>query len=499
MRLYFVLTLFLIGVTANSQEYFVKKYDLNSVLTGGFTIDTYDDDRYLIAGLKNNPDSTLYLFVGLLDSYGTILKLDSIPQDEFIISINQNNDTNLVENELAIYYSVGSGKTILYGYGKYNGLESLDTISTSELEFRTADFISYNQYEHLFVGLDDSLIDSRNLAFLKYDAGNVEKVTIRSDIAEDTANRIFTRTDGSIIVLTRHNPSQESSTYAVYHFDKELNLINEVIGDTEIARSEFTDAIMVDDEKLVIGCRLASNDNQGLKSGFRPMISFVDFENGSHWDRVIGRVVNNEGITAGWFGLTESVEADGYVAAGTMLINAPLDLDSLKTLGALVKLNTEGDSIWYREFSTIDTSYAFTTFRDVVATSDGYMIIGDEFCWSDYSGCDGRSNLLIVRTDSEGRIEPDSSTAVITIDEARIDLLVYPNPVAETLYVQHEIRKAASYKVIDMSGRVVKNFVVDESLTTMKVPVLDLKAGNYILSVSTTDGSTKREVQFIKG
>jgi len=48
------------------------------------------------------------------------------------------------------------------------------------------------------------------------------------------------------------------------------------------------------------------------------MISKFSTEDGILWDRAIGRVVNNRGITSGWYGITESIEEDGYVAAGTM-------------------------------------------------------------------------------------------------------------------------------------------------------------------------------------
>ncbi len=211
------------------------------------------------------------------------------------------------------------------------------------------------------------------------------------------------------------------------------------------------------------------------------MISKI-YKDGSQWDRVIGRTVNSDGIISGWFGLTEAIEGDGYVAAGTMFINAPLSLDTVKTFGALTKLSLDGDSLWYREFSTIDTTIAFTEFRDVVAAKDGYMIIGDERCFLGFTGCDRLSSLLIVRTDAEGRVLPDSTSAVVTIDAER-HLTAYPNPFTEELYLQHELGRSANYRLVDISGHVLIELEAEAPMHTYKIPVTSYVAGPYYIQL----------------
>lgn len=497
MRILILPLLLVFSIQSSSQEYFIKKHGLNSINISGFTLDNYREGQYLLGGLKRNPDTLLYLYVGIVNDDGNIMQYDSIPQIEQLISINLNNDFNLLDG-IAYYYSNGSGNSILYSYDIIdNDLVALDTFKSSEVQYYTRDFLSYSKKEHLFIGDNGFSGEDYRIGFVKKTEDSYQYSDDNASETKKFVNRVFHREDGSFAVLTRYNPPGPGTTVGIFNYDQELNLVDSLVGDFSVIRAQFTDAIRDKNGDYVYGCRWYDAQAEGAESKLNPMISKI-YQDGRQWDLVIGRTYTEDGLISGWYGLIESVEGDGYVAAGTMLIRDLVELDTIMTLGALTKVSEEGESLWYREFSTIDTSYAFTYFRDVVATSDGYMIIGDEYCFPDFSGCDRSTSLVIIRTDSEGRILPDSTDSVITLDKEGLDISVYPNPVRETLYVQHELGSSAEYRIIDITGRIVREFSAGSVLTTIKVSVEGLIAGSYFLQLIDENGDS-REVGFVKG
>lgn len=492
---------FLICLSVYSQDYFLKKHHLGATLISGEVLDNLDDDSYLIAGLKVIQDTSVYLYIGLLDDLGGVMQYDSIKETEPPIAISLNNDFAVDDQNGIKFISTDLGRVFIYNYNPaLNELttETIDTVLGDD--FITIDFITTSDNGYIFAGVE---------AFNGYSKFSLHKVTSDSVIdfivepagtenIYDKAHRIFENSDGTFDVLGRFKSDMWHSTARVYTFDHDLNLLKQITPDTSVQRTEFTEAIKDRNGNYIYCCRMFYENPTGDQSTFAPMISQLSADGVSSWDLEIGRSINSVGLISGWFGLTEALEGDGYVAAGTMMINA-VQRDTLKTLGALVKVSTEGDSVWYREFSTIDTSYASTNFRDVVTTQDGYMIIGDEQCWSGYSDCERENNLLILRTDSEGRIEPDSSTAVVTVDgHGEFDLAAYPNPCLDQFYLQHELRRPTRYFLMDSQGRVLQEIEVGETMETVRVPMQQYSAGSYYLQMMGQQGEILNAVKLLK-
>ena len=97
-------------------------------------------------------------------------------------------------------------------------------------------------------------------------------------------------------------------------------------------------------------------------------------------------------------------------------------------------------------------------------------------------GCDRLSSLLIVRTDAEGRVLPDSTSAVVTIDAER-HLTAYPNPFTEELYLQHELGRSANYRLVDISGHVLIELEAEAPMHTYKIPMTSYVAGPYYIQL----------------
>jgi len=68
---------------------------------------------------------------------------------------------------------------------------------------------------------------------------------------------------------------------------------------------------------------------------------------------------------------------------------------------------------------------------------------------------------------------------------------VYPNPASDILYLKN-IKNSKSYKIIDFSGRII----MQNSLNGNRISVKELKTGNYVLVIATSDKTYT--VKFIK-
>lgn len=100
--------------------------------------------------------------------------------------------------------------------------------------------------------------------------------------------------------------------------------------------------------------------------------------------------------------------------------------------------------------------------------------------------------VLIDQATGEVINAKEISIAVLGLSEAStINMEVYPNPASEVVNVNFE-GKGGDYTVniTDMTGRVVSTQVVSANgATSVAVPVSELKAGNYLISVANATGS----------
>ncbi len=237
--LFFILT----PVIVQAQDSFIKKYGLGSTCLTSYTIDNYEDGSYLIAGLKVNNDTILYLFVGLVDDQGDILQYDSIPQVDYLILINLNNDFNLI-GDSAYYYSNSQARTMFYRYDILeNNLVPTDTLTLLEdYWLNSRDFISTGPTNYIIAGQEGMPGERQNIGLLKVDGDNRVFHTLDNPTGHNLIRRMYDNGDGTFDVLSMYN-TPGISTVNVHTFNSDLVLLDSIIGDEDIFRAEFTDAI----------------------------------------------------------------------------------------------------------------------------------------------------------------------------------------------------------------------------------------------------------------
>ena len=78
------------------------------------------------------------------------------------------------------------------------------------------------------------------------------------------------------------------------------------------------------------------------------------------------------------------------------------------------------------------------------------------------------------------------------IAPADIDLRIYPNPANDHVNVRSFSGPIVEIKMLDITGKTVR--VVRGTSDAERIELLDLRAGVYLLSVRTEQGSTFRKV-----
>lgn len=132
-----------------------------------------------------------------------------------------------------------------------------------------------------------------------------------------------------------------------------------------------------------------------------------------------------------------------------------IDSDTSFSRGYLIKLNSNGDSIYRREFTHGWTDRDQVFFNIANASDGGYYLTGFNWVQGDNS-----SKAWIVKVDSNGCVVPGCNTAV-NVEPTEYDelFLVYPNPVSDKLTIflndqTYEVR-AYTLSIYDINGREV--------------------------------------------
>lgn len=173
-----------------------------------------------------------------------------------------------------------------------------------------------------------------------------------------------------------------------------------------------------------------------------------------------------------------------------------LDLNNYGIYGFLLRLNEDGDSLWYRKKEYISgVSEDFHYLYDLMPTPDrGFIGIGVRV--GQPSTC-----TWLLKMDSLGCAVPNCLDTILGIKVMEqfkdVFLVVYPNPVSEQLTIgineYHEsIRELAIY---DLSGRCIVRKEIHSPSHVMDVS--HYKAGLYILRVLTENGKWV-EQKFVK-
>ncbi len=164
--------------------------------------------------------------------------------------------------------------------------------------------------------------------------------------------------------------------------------------------------------------------------------------------------------------------------------------------GFLLKINPQGEVVWYRDFICFpenEAGYEYTKFNSITPTPDGGFIMGGEYCSSASSMFpDGVQKGLAVKVDACGCLEedcnPDCYNGYSTQTIKAMQAAVYPNPVRDVVTVSLPVKgSTARIELFDATGCQWVDVARECSETTtgsqVKLNVAGLPTGVYVLNV----------------
>jgi hypothetical protein len=237
----------------------------------------------------------------------------------------------------------------------------------------------------------------------------------------------------------------------------------------------------------------------------RPAILKLDSTGSFLWQRLMGRDLYSNSHSQ-FHCLIVSNEGDGYIAAGgqpnfidSTLFETQQDTlepeEPLRYEALIAKVSNDGDSLWSRWYYNSDFQFSKSIFMDIIPhPHGGYILTGTsnkepfQFGIPDFY-------TWILYVDEFGCAVPGCHETVHTSDPAGPDPIRFqPNPATNELYIYQQEEESIRYSIVNMEGRVIREFEGHHSGTTAIVNVSLLIPGEYILvkrNAAGRMGSTK--------
>ncbi len=237
-----------------------------------------------------------------------------------------------------------------------------------------------------------------------------------------------------------------------------------------------------------------------------PNLVKLDTSGNELWDKTYGTAF----FGTGFFALAEVPGSHDLIACGQRYYQTMGGVPYSK--GLLLRTNSQGDSLWMREYFYYDSLMADGegTLRDVQPTPDGgFVAVGAAYGSVSGNNPPGLSqDVWVLKVDSLGCVEPgcDLVTGITAqVTNLKDALRVWPNPVAGGGSVTVEIalpeglrKEALRLSLISADGRRVMEEPLPASASSSSFPISALPAGLYFLHLSTPDtwlSGTKLEVE----
>lgn len=124
--------------------------------------------------------------------------------------------------------------------------------------------------------------------------------------------------------------------------------------------------------------------------------------------------------------------------------------------------------------------------NDIILSTDGHYVAAGRS--ADYGSEPERpwTQSLLLKTDDKG-IYLKEGVSSIEVD-AQLDIKVYPNPVSSPLYISQKGDKPLRATIIDVQGRKLEGFSLDNATHTHILDTSSYVAGTYFLRLQDAEG-----------
>ena len=340
--------------------------------------------------------------------------------------------------------------------------------------------------------------DSRNnetavtirLIKIDQDGSELWHKTIYDSASSDIANNVIVLPDNSLLVL-----GQISNLHL--GLPSGFNIQTLLIKADSLANEQWTykfiedelvagyDMVLSNDNTVVIGGAIGREietppDNELYWNGF---VFKADFEGNILWRTEIRENVFWENTR--FNRIIEAPDNSGYLLAGTFL-DPTFGVGGYDNYGWLAKVSPDGDSLWSRSFSIVNSNITYHEFNYLSPTTDGgYLICGQASNLGLGTAGVPRQQGWLLKVDEYGCLVPGCHiTTSAEVEPQEFRLKLYPNPTSDFLniYVQSSPENKEGFlRIVDVQGRVIEEFKNNFTGITYVYPVYSLTDGMYFL------------------
>jgi hypothetical protein len=242
------------------------------------------------------------------------------------------------------------------------------------------------------------------------------------------------------------------------------------------------------DNSIIGSYSLASSSD--IYSNRQLYVTKIGLNGIEQWNKKIGLADPNK-----WTSWIQTIDDGKIILCGN---NAVKDTNS-KVIGWLFKLDSNGDSLWYREYANIQGVNDGNELWQVTPTPDsGFAASGNLFP----NSAGGNQDIWVFKTDSLGCLVPNCTGIGITEfnPNTGAQMLIYPNPFKEAFAINYNIpkeNKKGVFQLFDIYGKLVYQIGLTTSVNQLQVVATSLKPGVYFACL-VIDGIKSKTEKVIK-
>ncbi|NOY49114.1 MAG: T9SS type A sorting domain-containing protein, partial [Chlorobi bacterium] len=230
------------------------------------------------------------------------------------------------------------------------------------------------------------------------------------------------------------------------------------------------------------------------KSNIR--VTKIDYNGNIIWDKTYTKGKLNSGVTGISNDSDEGFIISGYI--GETIYNVEPEV-----MAFMLKINNDGDSIWYRQYSIFDGYLSDNRLNYPIATFDGgYAAVGTG---RPHPPDEGTTDAWILKVDSMGCVSFNDCWVGIdgnkNIDKDEISgIKVFPNPAETYFYIEFNTDESVAgdniCAVFNLYGSKIMEFIIKDN--HQKVNCSSWKKGIYFIKLSRNGISAGSEKVLVK-
>ncbi len=440
------------------------------------------DDKYIIGG-KNARFGDTYqsIFFSQYDLNGNFIKRVMHTDTNYIMDFSHDNHISLNGKSELVWSARGTGRVHVVKYSpELNKITFLDTILRTEINnFATSSFLLSDDGYILCGGIKDEDSSFFQFSMLKISSDSLSYY-VDDDHPNSYGYRVFRLPNGNLKTVSRFsNIDDNFSSLRVSEFTDDLELVSSFDAAHNLKISNIEDAYISELGDIYISSNIPEQLSEFVYN-HTPFIAKVNFDGSNEWQRELG-IGKSTSAFARWNCIAGRHDNDGVVIGGAEIYKSQ---DTTYQFAVLGSVSSTGDSLWYRRFSNLDGNIAYHHFNSVISTEDGgYLAVGRQSSVNIMEG-EPFAESIIIKTNSEGLVEPSSTTNNVDISsDGHIAIDVYPNPAVDKLFINHNSDQVFKYQIISESGSMVRRFESIAGQQTFVLDVSEFAGGRYYLLV----------------